>query len=567
MTDALDTFGDYYLIKKIATGGMAEIFLARTHAAGGPQKYVALKMIHPRYMEDANFHRMIVEEAKIAVQLSHENIGQVFDLGKHQGRYFIVMEFIDGYDLSRLQDICANKALQAPMDAVAFIGRKVCEGLNYVHNANATDGQPLNLIHRDISPQNLLVSFCGDVKIIDFGIAKASTRMQQTHAGVIKGKFYYMSPEQAGADKVDQRSDLFSLGICLWETACGRSLFRREGGPTNPLAILHEIRTCPIPRVREFRPDCPRELDDIIAKALSRNMQQRFQDAAEMGEALTTYLASSAYGFNSEMLASFVVDAFEKEETSKEVDNPNAVPKALMTRAEFLPSEHSVIFSVENEQIVKSASSPGTQTLEAPDSSTAPEVRKADPMQVPQSGIITNMDGDLDVSTKEAIGTTQLAEELALSDTVFIQKDEVEAMKRVGEAPVAVDHNSKTNEKLPVVESDPNSRTHMLDSNAIHAAHVNYNRQAKQRTDRVIANRKQHTRAGYSTHPLFRWLVLAVLLLSILSATLWLVMDRQARQHEELLREREHQLKERRAPPIKTTNNSDSKLTQAKHWK
>jgi len=337
-------FGDYYLIKKIATGGMAEVFLAQARSATGPDKYVALKLIHPRYQENENFHKMIVEEAKIAIQLTHKNIGQVFDLGHHDKKYFIVMEYVDGYDLSRLLATCNAAGLQVPFPMVAFIGREACAALSYAHNKRDRNSIAFNLIHRDMSPQNLMLSFEGECKLIDFGIAKVATRMQQTHAGVIKGKFYYMSPEQAGADKVDQRSDLFSLGICLWETLAGRSLFRRDGGPANPLAILHEIRTMKIPQLPNIRKDCPVQLNDVIQCALNRELSDRFQSATEMQAALNQVLLELAADFTPKDVSKFMVQAYGKVEASKEVEQVNTQMEQLMTRAHFSPGDESILY-------------------------------------------------------------------------------------------------------------------------------------------------------------------------------------------------------------------------------
>ena len=346
MTAPPRKLGNYVLVRKIATGGMAEVHLARTRSAQGADKYVAIKMIHSRYLEDASFHQMLVDEARLAVQLNHKNIGQVFDLQQLDGRYFLVMEYIDGHDLSRMMDACRTRGLAIPIDVAAFVAREVCSALAYAHTRRSRDGRPLNLIHRDISPQNILLSFDGECKLIDFGIAKVATSMQQTQVGVIKGKFYYMSPEQAGAHQVDQRSDIFSLGICLWEALVGRSLFKREGGPTNPLAILHEIRMMPIPRVREFRADAPRDLEELVARALSRDLTARFQSAAEMQTAFNRFMMNHVPSFSRDRLKGFMREAFEHQEVIRETDKVSTAMAQLMTRGELEPSQHSMIFDL-----------------------------------------------------------------------------------------------------------------------------------------------------------------------------------------------------------------------------
>ena len=520
--------GDYFLVRKIATGGMAEIHLARTRTAQGGEKYVALKMIHPRYMEDGNFHRMIVEEAKIAVQLNHKNIGQVFDLGQVDGHYFIVMEYIDGYDLSRLQEVCQQKGLTVPIDVVAFVGREVCAALAYAHTRRDRSGQALNLIHRDISPQNILLSFDGDCKIIDFGIAKVSTRLQQTHAGVIKGKFYYMSPEQAGASEVDQRSDLFSLGICLWESLCGRSLFRREGGPTNPLAILHEIRTMPIPRVREVRRDCARELDDLVAKALARDITWRFQSAAEMQAAFNRFLINNAPSFTKQRLIDFMVTAFEKEETTKETNRVTTSMAELLQAGEFAPSQASVIFDAGN------SVAQGSATQIFADPTPPPVVVRAPAESRPIAG-----ESRIDVqerSTDQQVEQVHDAE-LAMSETVFLKKEDVEDMRKAGAAPQVVPAEGWQ-------VADPNSRTQAIASSEIQAVHQAY--QASVTSPGAVAPPKASrgfTRSRIPTpvpivplaqHRLFRLLVIAVLVLCLLTATLALLLVRRAREKARL---------------------------------
>ena len=571
MAAPLSKFGDYFLIKKIATGGMAEIHLARTRTARGPEKYVALKMIHPRYMEDGNFHRMIVEEAKIAVQLNHKNIGQVFDLGSVDGRYFIVMEFIDGYDLSRLHDATQDKRIPIPIDVTAFVGREVCAALAYAHALRDRTGRPLCLIHRDISPQNILISFDGEVKIIDFGIAKVSTQLQETQVGVIKGKFYYMSPEQAGARDVDQRSDLFSLGICLWETLCGRSLFRREGGPTNPLAILHEIRTLPIPRVREIRPDCPRDLDDLVAKALARDVSARFQSAVEMQGAFNRFLLNHAPSFERERVCDHMVLAFDKQETTKETDRITTRMADLMQRGEFLPSEHSVIFEVptgavdDEEPAAHDVHGASTGMLEvaANDDDTRifaqrqaarpARIQTVDRMEAPVAGIIVDVQ---DRTTDRAIPLIT-SSDLAMSDTVFLRKDDVEEMRRQGAAPQVVDKDG-----LPTLPAaDPNSRTQSLPAKEIQAAHAAYaarleGRSSDQGGTEEIPKSEPKARsprphpiraAGHRTlrdeplsrHPLFRLLVIGVLVLCVLTATLALLLVKRARLQDKLQLEQE----------------------------
>ncbi|MEE2757039.1 MAG: serine/threonine-protein kinase [Myxococcota bacterium] len=278
--------GPYELIKRIGYGGMAEIYLARTSGIGGFEKLLALKLIHSKYAQDQEFIDMLIDEAKIAVQLSHVNVCQIFDLGCVGDRFFIAMEFVDGQDLYQMLVEGSEKDTLMPFDLVAFIGREVAAGLEYAHTKQDQYGRPLNLIHRDISPQNVLVSFDGQVKLVDFGIAKASQRRQETESGVIKGKFYYMSPEQAWGDPLDPRSDVFSCGICLYEMLCGQMLYNED----DPLALLDKVRRAEIPPISETRSGVPAELERIILKALARDRDQRYADAGQLKSDLSSFL-------------------------------------------------------------------------------------------------------------------------------------------------------------------------------------------------------------------------------------------------------------------------------------
>ena len=271
-------FGPYQLIKRVGVGGMAEVYMAKTSGIGGFEKVLALKVIHPNYAADEDFVDMLVDEAKLCVQLTHRNIAQVFDLGFVEGRYFIAMEFIDGKDLYQLMVKCSEASMPIPFDLVAYVGAEMTNGLHYAHARSDNYGRPLNLIHRDVSPQNVLLSHEGEVKLVDFGIAKANQRRQQTEAGVIKGKFCYMSPEQAWGEDLDGRSDVFACGICLYEMAAGRMLFM-DGGA---LELLDKVRRADIAPLSSIRTDIPPELERIIHRALARDRDDRYASAAEM---------------------------------------------------------------------------------------------------------------------------------------------------------------------------------------------------------------------------------------------------------------------------------------------
>ncbi len=296
-------FGPYTLLRRLAVGGMAEVYVAKTDGLGGFEKQVALKVIHPRFSEDEHFIQMLVEEAKISVLLTHVNIGQTLNLGVVDGIYYIAMEFIEGADAYRVMRRCAELKKAIPIDVAAFIAAETCNGLDFAHRKRDPEtGLPLQIIHRDVSPQNILISFNGEVKIVDFGIAKAASRSTQTEVGVIKGKYYYMSPEQAWGDPMTLTSDVFSTGVVLYELLTGRMLYADADVPT----LLDKVRKAEIPRPETRRPSIPRELSDIVMKALAKNSEDRFASAAEMGEALLAFLYSVSPTFTSARVADLV---------------------------------------------------------------------------------------------------------------------------------------------------------------------------------------------------------------------------------------------------------------------
>ena len=349
--DESSRLGPYELIKRLGFGGMAEIYLARTSGIGGFEKLLALKVIHSRFAKDQEFIDMLIDEAKIAVQLSHLNVCQIFDLGCIDGRYFIAMEFVDGRDLYQLLVRSSEAGISIPFDLIAFIGREMASGLHYAHTKTDQYGRPINLIHRDVSPQNVLVSFDGQVKLVDFGIAKANERRQQTESGVIKGKFFYMSPEQAWGDPLDGRSDVFSCGICLYEMVCGQMLYNEE----QALVLLDKVRKAVIPPPRQFRPDLPEALERIIMKALSRDRNARYPSAGALKADLSSFLYGRWPGFGRQQLGDFIQQTFGEspfvmelpEEKPEPVMRPPPEDESLMRFDEFdYTRGQSVIFAL-----------------------------------------------------------------------------------------------------------------------------------------------------------------------------------------------------------------------------
>ncbi len=270
--------GSYEILGKLARGGMAELFLARAVGPQGFEKLVVLKKVLPQYAAIPRFVRLFLDEAKLAAGLEHPNIAHVFDMGTVDGNYFFTMEFVHGQDVrSTLHRGFQVKRL-VPIEHVVQVGRAVASALHYAHERRRADGTLLDIVHRDVSPSNIMVSYDGDIKLLDFGVAKASNSSTKTRTGTLKGKVSYMSPEQAKGSAVDRRSDIFSLGIVLWEMLTGARLFRGE----NDLATIQMIINERAPAPTTVRPECPPELEKIILHALEPDPTMRIQTARQL---------------------------------------------------------------------------------------------------------------------------------------------------------------------------------------------------------------------------------------------------------------------------------------------
>ncbi len=302
--------GNYELVALLALGGTAEIYLARIDGAAGFEKYVVVKCLHDHLAEDHEFVQMFLDEARLGAQLDHSNIVQTLGLGEHEGRYYLVMEFIAGMSLALL----ARRAVERvpggriPVHLVLGIAAQACAGLHYAHTRQS-GGKPLNLVHRDISPQNIVVTFEGDVRIVDFGIAKAEDRETATKSGTIKGKFAYMSPEQCHAKQVDARTDVFALGVVVHELLTGRRLFKRATAYETYQAILE----CKVPAPSAVNHELDPALDAVVMKALTKSFHERYASAEAFGEALTKYLHSRGKLANSSDISTFIAQHFAAE--------------------------------------------------------------------------------------------------------------------------------------------------------------------------------------------------------------------------------------------------------------
>ena len=280
------SIGRYQIIDRLAVGGMAELFKATQTGDHGFEKLVAIKKILPHLAGDKSFVEMFIDEARITAQLDHRHIVQVFELGTDADTPYIAMQFVDGLDVLALLRECARAQIRLPADLAALIARDVLDALDYAHHATAVDGRPLGIIHRDISPGNVRLSWRGDVKLTDFGIARAAERRHKTEAGTLKGKYGYMSPEQVSGGEIDNRSDLFSVGILLAEMVMARRLFTS----TNDLDILLMVRDARLDRLHKYASEFPIELRVLTARALQRRPEDRWQSAAQFRDAIDEWL-------------------------------------------------------------------------------------------------------------------------------------------------------------------------------------------------------------------------------------------------------------------------------------
>jgi len=289
-------FGRYLLFDFIGKGGMAEIYLARQKTELGPARRCVVKQILPELAEQASFGDMLVHEAKLAARLSHANVVQVFDLGRADSRLFIAMEYVEGFDLNDLLRRCARAKVPLPLELCVHVVREALKGLDYAHRRTDDDGNPLGIVHRDVSPSNLLVSFDGEVKVCDFGIAHANDAISSGSAPhdldeALKGKAGYMSPEHARGETIDARADVFAAGIVLWELAAGRRMYKAGDGRAS---LLDQARRADVPALPDKGLPSQDKLRDVLAKALAPDRGARYPSAAVMQRDLDDYAASAA---------------------------------------------------------------------------------------------------------------------------------------------------------------------------------------------------------------------------------------------------------------------------------
>jgi serine/threonine-protein kinase len=302
-------FGDYWLVAKLGHGGMAEVYLGLTEGAGGFRKLLVVKTLHKHMLDDAGMVRMFLDEAKLAARLNHPHVVQTLQVGSFEGQPFLAMEYLEGQPVSALLKACVARGIRLAPELAATIAVEALDGLHYAHEAQDFDGTPIGIVHRDVSPHNLFVTYAGQVKVLDFGIAKTALQSTQTATGFIKGKFAYIAPEQARAEGIDRRADIWSMGVVLWELIAQRRLFRGD----SDAAVLAATLSAPIPRLTDVVSGLDPALDAIVQRALSRDREQRWPTAADMRDALVEWKAGRTPSAPKQVLSDLLKTLFQDE--------------------------------------------------------------------------------------------------------------------------------------------------------------------------------------------------------------------------------------------------------------
>jgi eukaryotic-like serine/threonine-protein kinase len=309
MADKLARFGKYLLLDHLVDGGMAEIRRAR-YLGEQADKVVAIKMVQSQFSKDESFKTMFMDEIKVTFGLLHPNIVQTYEYGYHNDQLYVVMEYCDGRNLKEYLDKLRESKFVFPVEISSYIITQVCQGLHYAHTlTDKLSGKDCHIIHRDVSPHNIMLTYDGAVKVIDFGIAKADTNSESTQAGTIKGKLSYLAPEYLEGSDLDIRYDQFAVGITLWEMLCSKKLFKAK----NDLAVLKKIQECDIKAPSSINPNVPKELDEIVLKSLSKDREDRFENLDQMNRALIKFLYSTYPEFNATDLSYFAHELFADE--------------------------------------------------------------------------------------------------------------------------------------------------------------------------------------------------------------------------------------------------------------
>lgn len=319
------TFGRYTLFEEVGKGGMAQIYLARAETELGATRLAVVKQILPAFADDPRFAEMLIHEAKLAARLGHRRIVQVFDLGKHDQHLYIAMEYVEGFDLNSLLRQCTEKKVALPAPHALGIVADVLEGLDYAHRRTGDDDEPLGIVHRDVSPSNVLISYEGEVKLCDFGIAHANDLVKEGASEALKGKAGYMSPEHARGEALDARADVFAAGIILWELLAGRRLYR----PKSEVPLVEQAKAADIPALPDKGVPKHAELEKIVRRALAKDREDRYPSAAAMLRDLEAYLADSGLLASRLKLGEWIATSFGTETVEKRRASERRLPKSV----------------------------------------------------------------------------------------------------------------------------------------------------------------------------------------------------------------------------------------------
>jgi len=303
----------YRVIERLESGGMAEVFRGEAESLAGFKKAVAIKRVLPHLAQNDKFIRMFLDEARLCARLNHANIVQVFDIGHVENTYFIVMEFVDGVNLKAIIEYLRNRNQAVPIPVAVYLAMQICNGLQYAHELQDTDGSTLGIVHRDMSPPNVLVSKRGEVKIVDFGLAKATTQLEKSEQGMVKGKFGYLAPETALGQEVDSQADVFAVGIMLWEMIANRRLFLAD----SDWATVQLVQKAVVPSLRSINPEVPADLEAVVNKALAKDKNERYRTAEALAQDLGEFLAKHRLAVSSFDIAKITKEVIEERRAQK----------------------------------------------------------------------------------------------------------------------------------------------------------------------------------------------------------------------------------------------------------
>ncbi len=457
-------FGRYHLLGRIAVGGMAEIFLANEQTEGGASRHVIVKMARPHLTELTGFDDMFTNEGRVAMKLTHPNICHVYEFGKERGRYFMAMEWVNGVSMRDLTRRAKARGEQLPLDVVVKIIAQIADALDYAHRLRDSRGRSLNIVHRDVSPHNIMVSYDGVVKLLDFGVAKGGNTKETTQSGTVKGKFNYMSPQQCTGRSIDGRADIFSLGVCLWEALTAKALFKRETQYETFKAIIEDE----VPPISEFRDDVPEELDEILAKAMAKTLADRYKTAGELHDDLARFLQKRGQVVSSSRLARYMESLFEEEmaagphlDTSEEIFARIAPAESLAggsskpstaNRKWMVPMVAGVVGVIAGVVLIAALASEddpdaATTVPDEPVATPPPENAPPDPAP-PDTTMALVVEEPVMEATMRAVEVAEMADEEEVEETLLAEEETTDETSEESEETEGTDETEEARETM-----------------------------------------------------------------------------------------------------------------------